>query len=89
MDIPYPWPLFSSYPPPKVYLPVEKICKMTAFEEGTGKCLFFFLCFVSCSSKKGSLSFSGDPLLEFLEGSDPVSADRRVVSFLTTIPFDN
>lgn len=50
VDIPYPWPLFSSYPPPKVYLPVEKICKMTAFEEG-------------------------DPLLEFLEGSDPVSAD--------------
>ena len=35
VDTPYPWPLFSSYPPPKDYLPVEQISKMTAFEEGT------------------------------------------------------
>lgn len=34
LNNPYPWPLFSSYPPPKDYLPVEQISKMTAFEEG-------------------------------------------------------
>ena len=43
VDNPYPWPLFSSYPPPKDYLPVEQIPKMTAFEEGTlGKIFMFF-----------------------------------------------
>jgi len=50
LNNPYPWPLFSSYPPPKDYLPVEQISKMTAFEEG-------------------------DTLLEFLESSEPMSAD--------------
>lgn len=50
LNTPYPWPLFSSYPPPKDYLPVEQISKMTAFEEG-------------------------DTLLEFLESSEPMSAD--------------
>lgn len=50
VDNPYPWPLFSSYPPPKDYLPVEQIPKITAFEEG-------------------------DCLLEFLESSQPMSAD--------------
>ncbi|XP_074617585.1 protein broad-minded-like isoform X1 [Acropora palmata] len=52
VDNPYPWPLFSAYPPPKDYLPVEQICKMTTFGEDVG-----------------------DPLLEFLENSQPLSAD--------------
>lgn len=50
VDNPYPWPLFSSYPPPKDYLPGEQHAKITAFEEG-------------------------DTLLEFLEGSELMSAD--------------
>lgn len=36
VDNPYPWPLFSSYPPPKDYLPGEQHAKITAFEEGKG-----------------------------------------------------
>ena len=89
MDNPYPWPLFSAYPPPKNYLPVEQICKMTAFEEGRGKYFLSFLSilliflslfiFYLCQvfpPKVVCFSFIGDPLLEFLESSQPVPADR-------------
>ena len=68
MDNPYPWPLFSAYPPPKNYLPVEQICKMTTFGEDVGKYFFPFchvvlVCFTDISLSVHLLSL---PTLSFV-----------------------